>query len=570
MNTIDTIPKISLLWPPGVDPQGDQNGGYWGAHALADLGLDKVVNLFSTNSRYSGQIKAILLSLCQDPEVIRYRQDIIADLLSQPGLVTELEALQPLIGQLSAYRTYKTGHTSKLGQLSWRLGELEIYVDCVQKLKSVLTETGLNLRATGLCRLRDLVKDIAAEASFQRLVEELPVLMAQLRQASSVTIGVNLDAQLRPEAATLLAINDQKFSGESLLSRLFGYKAGENEFQGLTPLYSKSGRPGEIPMYDLFRDLDRIFAETARTLASALSHYTRIRTGFLASLAPEFMFYINAVKLIRQIRDRGLPMCRPEIAPQPERVAVIADLYDLNLALRLSRREAEPDLSKIIVTNDITFGATSRIFILTGPNQGGKTTYTQAVGLAQVLFQAGLYIPGSQARISPVDGVFTHFPAEEQPGLEAGRFGEEARRLHDIFQGATRHSLILLNESLASTSEGESLYVAQDIVRALRILGARAIFATHLHALAERVADINADTPGDSTLISLVAGLARVEGDEGPRAKRTYKIEPGPPRGISYARDIASQYGISLEKILQTLEERQVIGNATERVDGKQ
>ncbi len=180
-------------------------------------------------------------------------------------------------------------------------------------------------------------------------------------------------------------------------------------------------------------------------------------------------------------------------------------------------------LGQLIVSNDVAFGPEGRIFILTGPNRGGKTTYTQAVGVAQVLFQAGLRVPGAHARISPVDAIYTHFQGEEKPGMDAGRLGEEAKRLSDIFARATRRSLILLNESLSSTSPGESLYLAQDVVRSFRLLGARVIFSTHLHELAADAERINADTPGDSAVASLVAMIAGDAGDGSEGVRRTYR-----------------------------------------------
>jgi len=118
------------------------------------------------------------------------------------------------------------------------------------------------------------------------------------------------------------------------------------------------------------------------------------------------------------------------------------------------------------------------VFVLTGPNRGGKTTHVQAVGLAQVLAKAGLYVPARAARISPVEGIFTHFPAREHPELDTGRLGEEAQRLRELFAAATSGSLILFNESLSTTSPGESLVLARDLLRALSLLGARAIFTS--------------------------------------------------------------------------------------------
>jgi DNA mismatch repair protein MutS len=156
--------------------------------------------------------------------------------------------------------------------------------------------------------------------------------------------------------------------------------------------------------------------------------------------------------------------------------------------------------------------------------------------------------------MSPVDGVYTHFATLEEAGDGMGRLGEESRRLNEIFQLATPRTLVLLNESLSSTSPGESLYLARDIVRALRLFGVRAIFATHLHELAEGLDAVNAEVEGDSRVVSLVAGIAPGGEDAestGEVAARTYRIEPGPPRGLSYAKGIAARYGISFEQLAE-------------------
>jgi DNA mismatch repair ATPase MutS len=193
-----------------------------------------------------------------------------------------------------------------------------------------------------------------------------------------------------------------------------------------------------------------------------------------------------------------------------------------------------------------------RVWVLTGPNHGGKTTFTRAVGVAQTLFQAGLYVPASSARMSPVDAIYTHFPAREDARPGEGRLDAESERLAAIFRGATRHSLILLNEALAGTSALEALDLARGVVRALRVLGARAIYVTHLHELAAVVDEINATTPGDGTVASLVA----VAGEGGGLHARTYRIQPGPPSGTSFAAEIAERHGISFEQLSKLLRER--------------
>jgi DNA mismatch repair ATPase MutS len=191
--------------------------------------------------------------------------------------------------------------------------------------------------------------------------------------------------------------------------------------------------------------------------------------------------------------------------------------------------------------------------VLTGPNHGGKTTYIRAVGVAQALCQTGLFVPARAARMSPVDAIYTHFPAREDARPGQGRLDAEADRLAAIFRGATRQSLILLNEALAGTSALEALDLARGVVRALRMLGARGIYVTHLHELAAIVDEINASTPGDGTVASLVA----VAGAGGSLTSRTYRIQPGPPSGTSFAAEIAEQHGISFEQLARLLSDRE-------------
>jgi DNA mismatch repair ATPase MutS len=184
----------------------------------------------------------------------------------------------------------------------------------------------------------------------------------------------------------------------------------------------------------------------------------------------------------------------------------------------------------------------------------------QGVGILHILAQVGCSVPGTHAIISPLDHLFTHFPLEEKPESNAGRFGEEALRFGKIFEQITRHSLVLLNESLSSTSFSESLYLAQDIVRILRRIGARAIFSTHLHELANRVDELNDSVPGDSRIISVVSSPMDADGQaNGAEGQRTYRLEIRPPLGQSYAREIAARYGISYPQLENKLSERGVL-----------
>jgi len=184
------------------------------------------------------------------------------------------------------------------------------------------------------------------------------------------------------------------------------------------------------------------------------------------------------------------------------------------------------------------------------------------MALAHILFQSGIFVPGNKACMSPVDGIYTHFSCEEKPDTDAGKLGEESLRIKSIFDNATRYSLILLNESFSSTSPMESLYISREILYALKILETRAIFATHLHELALNLDLINNAISGDSTVASLISVIADQSNDVNKQEnfnKRSFKIMPGAPQGTSFAKDILSKYGVSFEKLIITMQKRNVV-----------
>lgn len=561
---------ISLLWPAGHEQRFAQLACL-DENSTRDLDLETVLLAFGARDEQRQAIARILCNVCADPAVIRYRQDVVEDLARHPDLAERLEELLPTIHSLGEPGVVRCQMTS-LHEVCRRLGELANYVACVQGLSEVLGAIENDLHSEGLRRLGELIAAAERDETFIHLVEALPDLLENIRGIASITIGVNLDAQLQPIEATLLSVNQERFTGPTFLSKLLGKKS--SPWEGVAQLHTTpkkeirgwqldpevSGWAIEPMLQPLFRDLAQVTERISQSLAKMLVSYIRINGQIFTGLDQELAFYLGALRLIERLRAAGLPLCRPELAPMEERVFEIEAMYNLNLALFLTAAGAR-DLKDVIVANRVTLGEQGRIAILTGPNQGGKTVFTQAIGLAQLLAQAGLPVPGRRARISPADGIYTHFPIEERPDKETGRLGDEAKRFHDIFSHATQHSLILLNESLSSTSAGESLYLAQDIVRILRRMGVRAVFSTHLHELAAGVDALNAESPSGARVISLVASLVIEDenGDDPSRIRRSYKVIPAPPMGYSCAREIARRYGIGYEQLAQMLQERGVL-----------
>ena len=223
-------------------------------------------------------IREVFLHLCTDPAVIAYRQDILDDVWRNPDFTAHLEALLPDLNALDTAHIAVDRRRSSLQEITWRLGELEHLVSCVTGLSTVFAQVGDKVRAKGWCALRDRIAQTAQDAVYQQLTRELPDMLRTVRAKVSVTIGVNLDGQLRPVAATLLAVNERKFTASTFLDRLFG-RRGE-DFKGLGPLHvvpdlgqghgpsgnRERGRDVNPLMAPLFRDVaqgpgDRVSAD---------------------------------------------------------------------------------------------------------------------------------------------------------------------------------------------------------------------------------------------------------------------------------------------------------------------
>jgi DNA mismatch repair protein MutS len=546
---------LTLLWPHG---RANIASSRLGDEVVADLHLDAVIRAIVGTDAPAGRLAArerfahqVLTELLWEPEVIAHRQAVLTDLLDNPALRECLDQVLPALealGDLQRGERYKPLAEPGLERVARRLADLELLVDAVAHVADALRE--IPPRSEGLRSVARALGDLRATTEFAAFERELPELRAQLASVRSVTVGVNLGPDLAPESATILDLASTPVEGRrGLLSRLLGASAGE---QGLTPLQRGErgplGRPNE-----LVRDLQHLLGRVVAPVDAALDRFNRISTDAVSKLGAELGLLLGAARLVERLRCAGLPVCAPEYAAMEERGAELVDAYDLWLAV-----SQPPDAARM-VTNDIRFDARlGRVWVLTGPNSSGKTTYTRAVALAQVLFQAGLYVCARSARLSPADAIHTHFPTREEtrPGL--GRLDVEAQRLAAIFRQATPRSLILLNEALSGTSALEALDLARGVVRGLRLLGARAVYVTHLHELAARVDEINATTPGDGTVASLIADSVDdgVSGDASVIRRLTYRVLASPPRGVSFAAEIAEQHGISYAQLARLLHER--------------
>lgn len=254
-------------------------------------------------------------------------------------------------------------------------------------------------------------------------------------------------------------------------------------------------------------------------------------------LSQELLLYEFGHKIKKHLTNEGFDVT--QLAFHKEISPYIKEVYNVDLAYRLVS-EGKVDS---MVSNDLNLDSDGNIFILTGANRGGgKTTFTQAIGQVYWFGMLGLYVGGAKSmNIKIPDGIYIHFPSEEEETVLFGRLGEECQRFAKIFDRMTDSSLILMNESFSGTSHLESLTIAGESLSAVRMLGASCLFNTHLHELALKVDEFNS-THLKPRFTNLVSGSEEVH--------QSFKILEGEPLGKSYAYEIAKKYGVTYEQLV--------------------
>ena len=538
---------------------------------INDLSIDFLAEALSSVKYERDQLRNMMTNITGDDETIRYRCDVFDDFLRLPELRQSMEELVVQLKELmDIERFQKDQEGSALWSLINRLREIDAYVTAITGIKTTLEK--LDIRSSGMKKLLEIVTAIYEESGFDELKADIDETFEKARKLKSVTIGVNLDNMLRPKTAGIVSLNDSEFYDSGLMKRFMNFAQNKDDlnsdlnntrmrFHPLNPsklnigvaeyrlnlsthdtYFETSDVTGGDPLSNAIKKpVTEIMKRTVNDIKSTLKRYVNISGYGLTSLMPEIIFYIRWAELVDKIIATGMPMVKAQTLDSSLREMHIKDVYNLKLAIKKAQGE---DFE--IITNDIDFDDRYRIFILTGPNRGGKTIFTQAIGLTALLMQWGVYVPASEAQLSPCDNIYTHFPADENDTVDLGRLGEESQRLSAIFDVATRYSLLLLNESLATTSVAEGLFIAKDVVKAMRYLGARAVFNTHMHDLARGLDDFNSSTEGDSRVESLVTGVHD--------GQRSFKVAITPPQGTSYAKDIAVRYGVTFDIIKEHID----------------
>ncbi|MCQ2414017.1 MAG: hypothetical protein MJ082_04400 [Clostridia bacterium] len=480
-----------------------------------------------------------------DEAVIRYRQKTLEDVANLPELKDTLLRITPVLDDINQLRILDRDTSDKDSYL-YSITQIELYVSCIETLAAGLRPIKDKITSPAFLSLCKFVFDLTESDYYKDLNAKLNALSSHVHEIKSVTIGVNLDGELRPVNAGVLSVNSDSIKSGKALDKILRLSFKNDAMTAIAPLSpvmtkGQSENREEALVGAFNSALEDVFHSSVKGWRAIVGEYVLDNSDFLLKLYPEIEFISRASDLIQKLKNHpGCSICLPEIRPAGEKRFSAHGLYNPRVALAIEDE---------IVTNDLVFDDKAGIYILTGPNRGGKSVITVACGAAQAFFQLGLPVPAADAVLSPVDAIFTHFPEGADDTIDKGRLGEECNRLREIFSDATPNSLILLDESLSSTGAYEATYIASEILVAFAALGVRGIFSTHLHELAAALDDLNARSAevGGVALDTLVAGMEK--------GKRSFRIVRAKPDGKSYAKDITDKYGLSFDSLMSHVEE---------------
>jgi len=458
------------------------------ADLVRDLGLDDVVTGMAAGDAFVREVAlAVLLRPLTRGEDIAWRQAVLADVRAHPEPARELYRIASEATEARVRGWWISDEPSSV--LGRSVAVMRAVLPSLRALHRWATTHGGSFRSEGM---RALVAEVTATLS----------------DSWFAVVERHLDMLGSPNVVLTARIGATGGGTGYVLHRLeparrgwLGHQRPDNS----TIAVPETDTAGGQALTEL---RERGLAPVADVLAQAAEQVL----GFLAQLRREVAFHVGCVALEERLRALGLPVSVPEPLG---RGLTAQGLYDVGLAVRSGRA---------VVGNDVAADGATTI-VITGANQGGKSTLLRAIGLAQVMMQAGMGV-GAESFGAGVGRVHTHFRREEDDALRSGKLHEELARMSRIVDRAAPGDLVLSNESFASTNEREGSRIARQLVDGLVEGGLRVVMVTHLHEFARGLADEGRDD---------VLFLRAERAEDGAR---TFRVVPGAPLPTSFGADL--------------------------------
>ena len=487
---------------------------------FVDLNLDQIIDAI-TAGRQEYHLEPLFYASLNDVDAIEYRHEIMRDLEQQvlyDHIRTFAQRMRTMRKQLAQAEKLSYRYQKE----SWFVDAVETYCEAVTGL--VQDVTRVDVRSRGFLAFREYVTDYADSGRFTSLLAETKTLKADVSAITYCLLIRGNSVQVRMyESESDYSVDVAETFAKFKQGAVKDYRVKFSTWPNMNHVEAQILDLVAKLYPDIFLHLDAYCAKNGAYLDETLVNFDR-----------EIQFYLAYLEYIARFKRAGLQFCYPHISTTDKDVYVYEG-FDVALANKLVTATS----SSSVVCNDFYLNGKERIVVVTGPNQGGKTTFARAFGQSHYLASIGCPVPGREAHLFLFDRLFTHFEKEEDIKSLSGKLQDELVRIHHILTHATSNSIIILNEMFTSTTIHDALFLSKKIMEQLLQLDLLCVWVTFIDELASF----------SEQTVSMVSTVV----PENP-ALRTYKIVRRPADGLAYAKAIAEKYRLTYDGVKERIQ----------------
>jgi DNA mismatch repair protein MutS len=481
--------------------------------SFIDLNLDQVVDAI-TSSEDPYKLKPFFYRPLRSANAIHYRHEVLRD-LENPTVFAQTKTFSQAMREMRQCRAQADQLRNELQKQRWVLDAAFIYCHAVVGLAKFFDRA--HLQSRGLRGFRQYLTDYAESPCFRSLAERTAALRSKLTEITYTVLIKDSTLTVRrydgePDYLAEIESAFERFREGAAKDRRVRF----HEWPHMNHVEEK-----------ILEFVARLYPEVFRELHEHCGACGDFTDEKITAFDREIQFYVAYLEYISKFTRKGLKFCYPAISETDKNVDA-HDTFDIALAGKLLKEESA------VVCNEFSLREPERMLVVTGPNQGGKTTFARTFGQVHYLAALGCPVPGRDARLFLFDNLFTHFEKEEDLGTFRGSLEDSLVRIHQILRNATSRSIVIMNEMFASTTAQDALLLSSRILQEISELDALAVCVTFL----DELASLNRKT------VSMVAGVV----PENPML-RTYKILRRMPDGKAWALSIAEKHGLTYKAI---------------------
>lgn len=476
---------------------------------FVDLNLDQIIEAVTAGWK-EYDLKPFFYTLLRDTDSILYRHEVFRD-LEKESLFENIRSFALKMRSMREHLIRAEKLYYKYQKEIWFLNAVEIYCDAISCLSGELSLT--DMKSRGLLAFREYIANYTSSERFTSLLVDTKKLKSDLSSIQYCVLVQSGSFTVRKYESEIDYTADVE-------------KAFEKFRQGAVQDY-RAKFSDQPEMNHIEAKILDFVAELYPEIFSHLDDYCEKNPDYqdetIITFDREIQFYIAYLEFVSLFEKAGLRFCYPLISDKDKEVHDYEG-FDAALAYNLIREKSP------VVSNDFYMKDKERIIVVSGPNQGGKTTFARTFGQLHYLACIGCPVPGRKARLFLFDKLSAHFEREETINNLRGKLQDDLVRIHEILSHATPKSIIIMNEIFTSTTLQDAVFLSEKVMKTITELDLLCVWVSFI----EELASFSEQT------VSMVSTVV----PENP-ALRTFKIIRRPADGLAYAISVAEKYRLT-------------------------